>query len=148
MRERDVRNAIHNVLLATNAFTGVYITGLPEDAGAAASDLLAAAIEPAGSQLNTGWDAQTDGGLCYASTVTVTLLARNDDAQLRDEQAEQLLDVLANAVNGTSLAGITLPGKTYVSAWRWQPPAPPERRIAATVSFSYLVTWEGWDTTT
>ncbi len=148
-RERDVRNAIRDALLATNAFgDAVWITGLPEDSGSAASDLLAAAIEPQSTNLNTGWDAQTDGGLCYSSTVTVTLLARNDDAQLRDEQAEQLLDVLANAVNGVSLAGITLPGKTYVSAWAWRPAMAPERRIAATVSFQYLVLWEGWDTTT
>ncbi len=145
MRERDVRNAIHDALLATNAFTDVWITGLPEDSGSAASDLLAAAIEPVGSALNTGWDAQIDGGLCYASTVTVTLLARNDDAQLRDEMCEELLNCLHNAVNGTSLAGITLPGKTIVIAWRWMPPAPPERRIAATVSFQYLVTWEDFD---
>ncbi len=75
--------------------------------------------------------------------MTVTLLARNDDAQLRDEQAEQLLDVLANAVNGVSLAGITLPGKTLVTAWQWRPAMAPERRIAATVSFQYLV--EGWE---
>lgn len=146
MRERDVRNNIRDRLLATNAFTDVWITGLPEDSGAAASDLTAAAIEPVATGMRSGWDAQTEGAIEFIATVTVTLLARNEDVQLRDEQAELLLDILADAVDGKSLAGLTVPGKTYVSAWKWQPPAPPERRIAATVSFSYIVTWEGFDT--
>jgi hypothetical protein len=146
MRERDVRTAIHDALVATHAFGAVLLSGLPEDCGAGASDLTAAAIEPAGTSLTTGWDAQLAGGLDFTATCTVTLLARHEDPQLRDELAEQLLDYLHNAVNGQSLAGFTLPGKTMVASWRWQPPAPPERRIAATVSFAYLVTWEGFDT--
>jgi hypothetical protein len=145
VRERDVRNAIRDALVATNAFAGVWLSGRPEDYGQGASELTAAAIEPVATSLTTGWDAQTAGELDFTATVTVTLLARSEDPQLRDELAEQLLDVLHNAVNGQSLAGFTLPGKTIVQSWRWQPVTPPERRIQATVSFAYLVTWEGWD---
>ena len=146
MRERDVRNAIKTALLATGAFSDVWLSGLPESCGRAASDLTAAAIEPSATSLTTGWDAQLAGGLDYTARLTVTLLARHEDPQLRDELAEQLLSTLHNAVNGQSLAGFTLPAKTLVQSWSWQPASPPERRIAATVSFSYLVTWEGWDT--
>jgi hypothetical protein len=146
VRERDVRNAIADALEATGFFTSVWLSGLPEDYGQAAGSLSAAAIEPAGTTLVTGWDAQTAGGLRYDATCTVTLLARDDDPARRDESAEQLLDVLANAVNGQSLGGLTVPGRTWVQSWRWQPPAPPERRIAAVVQYGYLVSWEGFDT--
>jgi hypothetical protein len=142
-RERDVRNAIQATLIATGAFSDVWITGLPENYGQGASDLTAAAIEPVGTTFTTGWDAALAGGLDYTATLTVTLLARHPDPQLRDELAEQLLVYLANAVNGQSLAGFTLPQKTMVTGWKWQPPGPPERRISALVSFAYLI--EGWD---
>ena len=75
----------------------------------------------------------------------MTLLARHPDPQLRDELAEQLLDYLNNAINGQSLAGFTLPQKTMVTEWRWETATAPERRIAATISFAYLVTWESFD---
>jgi hypothetical protein len=146
MRERDVRLAIHDALVATGAFTEVRLTGLPEDYGIRASDLTAAAIEPVSTSYTTGWDSQTTGQLDYTAQLGVTLLARAEDPQLRDELAEQLLNSLHNAVNGQSLAGLTLPGKTLVTSWRWEKPAPPERRIQATVQFAYFVTWEGWDT--
>ncbi len=142
-RERDVRNDIHDRLIATHAFTDVYISGLPEDSGSAASDLCAAAIEPVGGSLTSGWDAQTDGGLYYGASVNVTLMARNDDVQVRDETAEMLLGYLHNAVNGQSLAGITVPGRTLVTSWSWQKAMPPERRIMATVGYWFIV--DGWD---
>jgi len=49
-------------------------------------------------------------------------------------------------VNGQSLAGITLPGKTMVAWWRWERAIAPERRITATVQYAYLATWAGFDT--
>jgi hypothetical protein len=146
MRERDVRNALKEAMVATGAFSEVLLTGLPEQYAGAASDLTLAIIEPGSSSLTIGWDAQLGGGLDYTARLNVTLLARHDDPQLRDELAEALLNTLHNAANGQSLAGITLPAKTLVQSWNWLPAAPPERRIAAVVTISYLVTWEGWDT--
>jgi hypothetical protein len=145
-RERDVRNAIQAALMATGVFSDVWITGLPEKYGQAASDLTAAAIEPDHTTFTKGWDAALAGNLDYTATCTVTLIARHQDAQLRDELAEQLLDYLNNVVNGQSLAGFTLPQKTMVIEWNWKPAEHPERRIAATVSFAYLVAWNSFDT--
>ena len=48
-RDRDVRNAIRDALVASNAFDAVWIWGLPEDYGSGSSTLKAAAIEPANS---------------------------------------------------------------------------------------------------
>src|SRR5262249_19536871 len=94
------------------------------------------------------WDSQTDGGLLVTSRVKITVLFRLEDPQLRDEGAELLLDTAANALNGQNLAGITLPGMTRFTSWTWLPPMAPERRIAATFSYSYIAEgWGGYDTT-
>ena len=65
------------------------------------------------------------------------------DPQLRDEGAELLLDTAANALNGQSLAGLTLPQTARVIQWDWQPPTVPERRINCVFSYQYID--EGWD---
>lgn len=142
-RERDVRSAIQAKLLATGAFSDVWLTGLPDNYGQGSSDITAASIEPVATSMKTGWDTTPDGGLYFSTALTVTILARHSDPQLRDELAEQLLSNLINCVAGQSLADFTLPVLTLVNAWQWKPPTPPERRIVANVSFGYLI--EGWD---
>ncbi len=149
MRDRDVRNAIRDALLATSAFDAVWIWGLPEDYGSAASQLKAAAIEPVSSDQSDRWDAQPAGGLIVTSKVAITFLARDDDPQARDETAELLFDTAANTLNGENFAeyngnvAMTMPGWTRFLSWRWEKPVAPERRIAATFSYAYIV--EGWD---
>ena len=144
-RERDVRNAIVNSLQQTGAFSEVAITGVPEQFGYGASDFTAASIEPIQTTFATGWDAAPSGSLDYNATCNVTLVARHQDAQLRDELAEQLLDYLCNVVNGRSIAGLTLPQKTMVTGWTWVAAQHPERRITASVNFTYLVQWNSFD---
>ncbi len=146
MRDRDVRNAIHDALLATGAFDGVWIWGLPEDYGTGASQLAAAAIEPESSTQEDRWDSAPGGGLIITSRVTLTFLGRNDDPQLRDEAVELLFDTAANALNGQSLAGLTLPQLSRFLSWRWEKPVAPERRITCTFAYSYIVEgWNGYD---
>jgi hypothetical protein len=143
MRDRDVRNAIQTALVATGAFDGVYVWGLPEDYGSGASNAALAVIEPESSTQDDRWDAAPEGGLIATSRVTITLIFRAEDPQVRDEAAELLVDTAADALNGQSLAGLTLPQLTRFVSWRWEKPAPPERRIASIFSYQYIV--EGWD---
>jgi hypothetical protein len=143
MRDRDVRNAIHDALIATGDFDAVYLWGSSGDHATAASKNACATIEPESSAQEDCWDAATGGGLIVTSRVTITLLNRQEDPELRDEAAELLLDTVANALNGQCLAGLTMPQHTRIVSWRWEEPAPPERRIAATLSYRYIV--EGWD---
>jgi len=143
-----VRNAIQDALVATGAFDGVWIWGLPESYGSGVSQLAAAAIEPESSRQDDRWDGGAETGLVVTSSVTITLLYRHDDPQLRDEGAELLFDTAADALNGQSLAGLTLPDLTRFGSWKWQTPAPPERRITALFSYAYIVEgWGGYDTT-
>ncbi len=141
-RDRDVRNAIHDALVATSAFDGVWIHGLPEEYGGGCGQVAAAAIEPESSTQEDPWDGGTETSLVVTSRVTLTLLYRDEDPQLRDEGVELLLNTAANALNGQSLAGFTIPDQTKIVQWRWERPTPPERRIKATVSYQYIV--GGW----
>jgi hypothetical protein len=129
--------------MATGAFDAVSLGGLPEDHGSGSSNTALAAIEPLSSDQADRWDNAPEGGLIVTSLVTITLLYRHEDAQLRDEAVELLLDTAANALNGQSLAALTLPPLTRFVSWRWEKPKAPERRISATFSYQYLV--EGWN---
>jgi hypothetical protein len=140
-RERDVRNAIHELLDVSGAFDGVYLAGLPEDRGERGGDRRAAAVEPDATTAADRWD-DVDGAIVMTATVTLTFMARDDDPQLRDEAAELLLNTAAAVLNGRSLAGATLPGSTRIRSWNWLKPNAPERRIAAKLEYQYLV--EGW----
>jgi hypothetical protein len=147
-RDRDVRDAIQSALQATEAFDAVYLWGLPEDYGSGASQLAVAVIEPESSTQEDLWDAQPSGALQVTSRATITFLARNEDAQLRDEAVEDLFDTAANALNGASLANLTEPALTKFISWRWAPPTAPERRIVSTFTYRYLVAgWDEYDTT-
>ena len=111
-RDRDVRNAIQAALVATGAFdpNAVWIWGLPEDYGAGASSLAAAAIEPSFSEQTDVWDDAPVGGLVGKSLVTITFLYRDDDAQLRDEACELLFDTAANCAQRPESCGLHAPG--------------------------------------
>lgn len=144
MRDRDVRDAIAAALEATNAFDagGVWLWGLPEDYGTGTSVRAAASIQPQSSTSDDRFDADGMTGIIVTSIVSITLFYRDEDPQIRDEGVELLFNTAADALNGQSLAGLTFPDFTRFTSWRWNPPAPPERQIAATFTYQYLV--EGW----
>ena len=143
-RERDVRISIKDALLQTGAFSHVRLTGLPEDHGEGASDLTAAAIQPGSTRMLNGWDAAPGGGRTFMCQLLVTVLARHVDAELCDELAEQLVELVRNAVDGQPLVGgFNEPERTMVTGWQWLPRTAPERRIAVTVTFDYLQ--DGWN---
>ncbi len=148
-RDRDVRNAIASALELTGAFDDVTLRGLPEVAREGASYNAIATIDPDSSTQEDRWDSAETGAVIVTSRVMITLAARNNDPQLRDEAVEDLFDIAADALNGQSLAGFTSPELTRFVAWRWLPATQPERRIAATFSYTYLVSsWTSYDTTT
>ena len=144
-RERDVRGAVRDLLDATGGFDGVYPAGLPEDRGERSGDLRAAAIEPLGTRIAAQGD-DVAGALTADATLALTLIARDDDPETRDAAAERLLYLAADALNGVSLAGVTLPASTRIQSWTWRKAVAPERRIEAVLEFQYLVEgWSGFD---
>jgi hypothetical protein len=139
-RERDIRNLIADLLDQTGAFDSIYLSGLPEASGRPAGECQAVAIEPGETSLAAPdpWD-DSAGDLLLICRVNLTLLARHEDPQLRDELAELLLCTAADAVGGSTLGDATLPGRTRIRSWTWLKPVVPERRILAVLEFQYLV---------
>ena len=143
-RPRDIRNDIKARLMATGRFDDVRTAGLPEEQGFSTALKTAAVLPPANGAMKTLADGGDEILTGTDEPLLVTLLARDNDPNVRDNLAEDLLQYLKNAVNGQSLAGMTVPDKTFVRTWQYQKPKDKERRIAATVTYQYLLT--GWDT--
>jgi hypothetical protein len=149
MRDRDVRRDIQARLQATGYFDGVWLSGPPEDYGQSTSQLSAVTIEPGSWRQQDLWDNEPDGGLLITATARLTFYLRMEDPQLRDDAAELLVLIAANALNGQSLANLTLPAMTKFGTADFQDPAPPERKIKAPISYQYIVEgWANFDTTT
>lgn len=143
MRDRDVRNAIQAALLATGLFDAVWIWGLPEDYGDGSSKMSACAIEPVSGKEEDLWDTEPTGGIIIWGVLRLTIVSRAEDPQARDESAELLLNTAMNALNGTSLASLTMPEHTKFASWKWEKPVNVERRITTTFNYRYIV--EGWN---
>ena len=140
-RERDVRGAILELLETTGEFDRVFAGSLPDLSCDQSGQLRSASIEPRATTL-AGQGDGIDGALKATTTVTIVLLARDEDPTTRDDAAERLLHTAAAALNGRSLGGMTLPGATRLLSWSWQKAKPPERRIEAILEYQYLI--EGW----
>jgi hypothetical protein len=138
-RERDVRNLIRDLLDQTGAFDAAYLSGLPEASGKPAGESRLVAIAPVETSLAAPdtWD-DAGGDLLLTCRVGLTLQARHEDPQIRDELAELLLCTAANAINDSTLGGASLPGRTRICSWSWQTPIAPERRILAVLEDQYL----------
>lgn len=148
MRDRDVRIAIKEALEATDAFTGVFLSGLPEDHGYGTSTYTAAVIEPVSGKQEDRWDDTVIGDLIVTSQVSITFMARHIEPAVRDAAVEMLFDTAANALNGQALAGLTEPFMTKFANWQYQKAKDVERRITSTFTYQYLVPgWNQYDTT-
>jgi hypothetical protein len=147
VRDKDIREAMKEALLATDMFDEVLLTGLPEDYGFGASEASVAAIEPNGSVQADKWDGDPDSDLEVTSTVKITLMARKEDPQIRDDAVELLVDIVANTLNFQSFLGFTVPALTKIQKWTWQKAKHPERRIQIDFKYVYLVPgWNAYDT--
>jgi hypothetical protein len=147
MRDRDIRINIKERLEDTDAIQGVFLSGLPENYGFGTNIQTAAVIEPVSWNEDDKWDAQPTGDLIIDSQVTITFMARDESPEVRDAAVESLLDVAANALNGRSLAGLTLPPFTKFVSGRWEKAKDVERRVTSTFKYRYLVPgWNQFDT--
>lgn len=144
-RERDVRRAIAELLQSTGAFDGVYLGSLPERKGRRTS-ARAIAILPNASQLADLSDAAPAGRIAVSATLKLVVIASDENEEIRDSAAEQLLAVTANALNGQNLGGLTMPQFTRLQGWTWKNAEPPERRIETMLGFRYLLdSWTGFN---
>lgn len=145
--DHDVRIDIRDRLLATDLFAEVSLAGPPEQYGIGASDASAAFIEPLSGKEKSRWDGGDDTLLDDGEKCGLTLMCRDQDPELRDRTGSTLLAAAKDAINGRSLAGLTVPDLTLIEQWQWLPPRAPERRIRTTVAYQYLAGWRDNDDT-
>lgn len=99
----------------------------------------AAVLSPGSFAEADDWDDAGDVHAEREGSATLTLVVRDDEDEARIDLLDRLCSAACAAINGRSLAGATIPGKTRVSAGRWLDAAGPEKHLALTVRYSYLI---------
>src|SRR5258708_3893278 len=102
-RERDIRNAMYQLLAATGIFDYLPIGHPAGQWAPAAVATKSVSIEPMTGRHLPKWDAGGESALENDIKLKVTITAADDDEQLRDELAEQLYNVACNALNSQAL---------------------------------------------
>jgi hypothetical protein len=138
-RDRQLLALVADLLRATGEFDEVTTWGLPEARGSGAQEDRLAALEL------RGWE-ESDQSNDYAGipqdrtvAFALTILVRIADPDPRDDEADRLLNVAMNALNGASLAGANYPDRTRLRRGAWLPARAPERRLVAQGQFTYPV---------
>jgi len=141
-RDWDVLDAAKTLLEGTKQFDGVYRGALPELKGQAAGDRFAAVLSM------RSWEELSESADPSVIQSTrrlkwkLTLIVRDDDPEVRERELDRLLAVAEDALDGQSLAGITLPDWTYLASGVYEDPKPPEQRMTVLGQTAYYV--EGW----
>lgn len=148
VRDWDVLSDIRDRLIATGAFDGVHLSGLPAEYGRSAGEARMAVCTLSAWDDTDDWDDTEDVSIPRAVAWTLTLFVRQSDPESRDREADRLANVAQNVLDGRSLAGVTLPGLTKIRRGRWERSPAPERRLVLMGEFTYLVNaFDGHDTT-
>jgi hypothetical protein len=137
-RERDIRTAIMDGLIATGEFD-VVNTGRDKGQEVVGDGVSFAHVDPHDARAEARWDSGGKDGLDVTSHIRITLSVSDVDPQSRDDHLEKLLSVAQNLVNDESVAELTLPGFTRIHTWRWLPAKAPIRQLEAIFEFRYLL---------
>jgi hypothetical protein len=136
----DILGDARDRLVATGAFDGVYRSAAPEDRGRKSADRYAAVVSAASWEEVDPYDDEREVQSERRVAWTLTLIARDDDPELREKALARLLAVAQDALDGVALGpGITIPGWTRLRKGRYLPAEPPEQRMAVSGEFAYWV---------
>jgi hypothetical protein len=146
MRDKDVRLAMKTLVEATGEVDEVSLKGLPTEWGSRAGQYKFVVIQPDTMVQQDLWDGRDCTGLLVTSTCLITVLARDEDPQVRDELAERLVSIIINQIQGKQLALLSNPDHTRFVRARFLPPKPPERRVVMTMTYDYILdSWWAFD---
>jgi hypothetical protein len=138
-RDRDILKAIAGLIRNTNQFDDVFTWGMPEFQGSSASEVKVACVEITNFEEHT----QADDFAAIPQDRTIyfdiTVLVRMNDPDLRDDEADRLVNVCANALTGQSILGQTVLDWTRIARGRWLKATAPERRVVCSSQCTYTV---------
>ena len=138
-RDWDVFESISTLLAATNEFDNIYRSALPESNGQRSEDQLAACVAP------RDWDEVDDADNASTQQIkrsvrwTLTLMVREDDPEIRERYLDRLLNIAMTAIDGKSLAGLTIPAWTKLRKGSYELPNAPEQRMTCQGEFVYWI---------
>jgi hypothetical protein len=145
LRDRGILKLIAGLLTATEEFHDVTTGGLPEQVGSSAENLKLASLELAAFEEVARWD---DGDIERTVQFWLWILVRDPDPDTRDDEADRLQAVAANAIVGQSVGGATFIGKTKLGRGVYEPARGVERRLKVMGQFAYEVpAWDGRSST-
>ena len=136
-RDRDAFSSIASGLTATGEFADVFFGPSPGMRAAGANRSPAALITP------EGWTEIDDSDpilVVRHVTYTLTIIVRDEDPLARYELLDRLSCVAQNAIDGSDLVGVCLPGLTKLRRGRFdQKPNHPEQSVVLVGEFSYVI---------
>lgn len=137
-RDRQYLAAIAGLLTDTGMFDDVVTSGLPEQFGQAAGSASLCALELDGFVEEKFADEPVDE-FSYSRTVQYSLwiLVRDGDPDTRDDLADQLAQVAANALVGQSYLGTCYFTYSKLGSGKYEPAKAPERRLRLRGEFCY-----------
>lgn len=139
-REFHVWADVEARLNATGRFELVEIAEPADVTNEVAADRIPAAIITPLSGEEMDFADDTDDVRNDATSVfNLTLIVRSTEPRERFDLLDQLRSAVQNAINGKSLANLTVPAFTRVRRWQYQPAKDPEKRLVLTVEFRYIV---------
>ena len=128
LRDRSILRAAAALLDDTGQFDMVRVQP-PGETGDPTDWSRVAWLELAGwREVNQSCDAD-DWPVDRAVIFKLTIGVRDEDAGVRDDEADRLSQVASNTLNFAALGGETYPFKTLIDAGTWANPSPPERRV-------------------
>lgn len=144
LRDRPILKLIKAALDATGEFHEVTTAGEPEFAGVSSESYKLASLELGKwKEEFLGWDTNAVAQLRTVQ-FTLTVHVRDPDPVARDNEADRLYAVAANAVNGNSFGDTTFTDFTYLHGGRQLPVRGAERRTEITGQFAYEIS--NWNT--
>ena len=118
---------------------GSIAPSLPEVRGQAAGDRLAAVVALSDWEEEDESDDPTEVQVTRKVRWTLTLIARDEEPEERERLLSGLLVASQNALNGQSLAGITIPEWSKLRRGRLETASSPEQRMTVMGEFTYWI---------
>jgi len=140
-RDYSVFRAIAAALDGTKQFTTVLVGERQRGSRIdfAAESCPAAIVTPISFDETDQWDNEEDVGAEREGSASITLIVREDDEAKRIDLLDRLSSAVCVAVNGQSLSGLTIPGRTRVSGGQWKDAEHPEKHLILTIKYLYLI---------
>lgn len=137
--DRHVLRAIADAIRATNQFDGVY-RGIITDGAGKPADFAAIAVVYADNFEETSvYDDDDETQYQHNFRFRVTVEARNDDPELREEELDRLYCAIANVINYKSLDSLTIPALTLIRRGNYGKPDHPSQPLELYGETAYFV---------